>query len=56
MRLRLKFCDHSVLVSSIALRTPDDCTLEQLRWQIIQEVLKADKVEEFILSLNKKVH
>ncbi len=55
MRLRFKLCGTSVQSSSISIRLDDDCTLEQLRSQIVQELLKANNLGDFTLSLNKKV-
>ncbi|EIE19430.1 hypothetical protein COCSUDRAFT_48944 [Coccomyxa subellipsoidea C-169] len=40
--------------SSIPIRLDDDCTLEQLQSQIVQELLKANNLGDFTLSLNKK--
>lgn len=55
MRLRVKVCDNSSLSTSTSIRVQDDCTLEQLHMHVRQEVVKAESLGEYRLSLNKRV-
>ncbi len=55
MRLRVKLCDKSSQSTSTSIRVQDDCTLQQLHVHVSQEVLKAESLGEYRLSLNKKV-